>query len=222
MAQYNCQYIFPQLFHDFRNDPFAPLFSLGFQGKTKAIEEKQVMASFGLLLPVFLLHLLFHASLGINLNQTCTEIVNVDPNVKFNFCMTTFQAVPDIKMVNLDCLGVIAVNLTKSNASSTIRYIQKILKQKQIPYVRSCLKDCLELYSDGIASLNVAVNDIKIENYNEANIYISATMDAPKTCENGFKERKGTRSPLTKRNKDMFQLSAIVLSVISMLSQNRV
>lgn len=180
------------------------------------------MASFRILLSIFLFHLLLQGSFGIDLNQTCREIVDGDPNVNFSFCMTTFQAVP-CHTVNLDGLGLIAMNLTRSNASSTIRYIQRILKQKALrPYMRNCLKDCLDLYSDGVSSLNDAVNDIKIENYNEANVQISATMDAPVTCEDGFKEKKGVKSPLTKRNADTFQLSAIVLSIISMLSQDRI
>ncbi|KAF5185599.1 Trigalactosyldiacylglycerol 4 protein [Thalictrum thalictroides] len=59
------------------------------------------------------------------------------------------------------------------------------------PYTRGCLTDCLELYSDAISSLNTAMNDCKIERYYEANIQLSATMDAPTTCEDGFKQKIG-------------------------------
>ncbi|KAL5724306.1 hypothetical protein ACHQM5_007583 [Ranunculus cassubicifolius] len=166
--------------------------------------------------------LLIHGALCIDLTQTCKKIVESTPNVNLKFCITTLQVVPNICSIDLNDLGLISMNLSKSNATSTVRYIQKILKHKVKPYVKSCLLDCLDLYSGAISSLDIATNDVKIEHYDEANIQMSATIDAPTTCEDGFKERKGTKSPLSKRNGDMFQLSVIALSIINTLSQDRI
>lgn len=56
--------------------------------------------------------------------------------------------------------------------------------------------------------------------FDDANVRISSVMDASTTCEDGFKEWKGGKNevlPLTKRNYDVFQLSAIALSVMHMI-----
>ncbi|PIA32554.1 hypothetical protein AQUCO_04400030v1 [Aquilegia coerulea] len=181
------------------------------------IDPFRLLLSFSLLL--LLLHGVFCDDL---INQTCKKVVEGDPNVNLDFCTSTLQAVPSSHTADLDELVLISMNLTKANATHTISYIQRLLKQKMRPYTRSCLIDCLELYSDAMSSLNTAMNDCKLERYYEANIQLSATMDAPTTCEDGFKQKKSTKSPLRKRNRDMFQLGAIALSIINMLSKSRI
>ncbi|KAK6162724.1 hypothetical protein DH2020_002565 [Rehmannia glutinosa] len=75
----------------------------------------------------------------------------------------------------------------------------------------------LELYSDATPSVKLAMRNYNAKRFDEANVQISSIMDASTTCEDGFKERKGVVSPLTKRNDDAFQLSAMALSVMRMM-----
>lgn len=79
------------------------------------------------------------------------------------------------------------------------------------------MNDCFELYSDAIPSIKQAMKYYNVKRYVDANVEISAVMDAATTCEDGFKERKGIVSPLTKRNDDVFKLSAMVLSIMHIL-----
>ncbi|KAL0380021.1 UNVERIFIED_CONTAM: putative invertase inhibitor [Sesamum angustifolium] len=53
--------------------------------------------------------------------------------------------------------------------------------------------------------------------FDDANVEISSIMEASTTCEDGFKEKQGVVSPLTKRNGDTFQLSAVALSIMRMI-----
>ncbi|KAJ6328249.1 hypothetical protein OIU77_010022 [Salix suchowensis] len=146
------------------------------------------------------------------------KLAENDPNLSYNFCLTSLQAVNHSQCADLRDLGLMSIKLTKSNVTNTRYYVKKLLKNtKWDPFIRACLNDCLELYSDAIPTLKQAMKDFKSKHYEDANIEVSSVIDAATTCEDGFKEREGAVSPLTKRNNDTFQLSAIVLAVISML-----
>ncbi|OVA02472.1 Pectinesterase inhibitor domain [Macleaya cordata] len=159
------------------------------------------------------------ANTTVNLvEETCKKAADEDPNLTYKFCVTSLQAVPKSNCTNLKELGLISMKLTKTNATHTKSYIKKLLKQKNMdPFYKSCLKSCLELYSNAVYSIKDAVKYYKGKHYLEANIEMSAVMDASTTCEDGFKEKEGVQSPLTKKDKDMFQLTALALSIIEML-----
>ncbi|KAI4353052.1 hypothetical protein L6164_002030 [Bauhinia variegata] len=170
--------------------------------------------------------LIFHSIAANNNNshliqQTCKNSSKTDPNISYKFCVSSLQAFPHSSCVkSLRQLGLISINLTRHNITDTKAYIEKLLKKKNIePFVKDCLDDCLELYSDAIETVGDAIKDYKAKRYADANIDMSSVLDAPTTCEDGFKERNDDVSPLKKRNKDAFQLSAIALSIINMLSE---
>ncbi|XP_031277620.1 putative invertase inhibitor [Pistacia vera] len=151
-------------------------------------------------------------------HQTCKKCAQNDPNLNYNFCVTSLEAVPSSHCADLRQLGMISINLTRRNVTNTRSYINELLKNKKSdPFMSSCLTDCYELYSDAISTLQQAIKDYKSKQYEDANFEISSVMDASTTCEDGFKEQKGLVSPLTKRNNNSFQLSVIALSIINML-----
>ncbi|CAK7347707.1 unnamed protein product [Dovyalis caffra] len=174
---------------------------------------------FSLLVFLSFLFSTFHAIIAQNLiRETCKKCAEIDPNLSYNFCVTSLQAANDSHCANLRGLGMISIKLTKYNGTNTRHYIKQLLKNKKWdPFVRACLNDCLDLYSDAIPTLKQAIIDYKSKNYKDANIEVGSVIDAATTCEDGFKEKEGTVSPLTKRNNDTFQLSAIALSIINML-----
>ncbi|CAL5381165.1 unnamed protein product [Camellia sinensis] len=57
-----------------------------------------------------------------------------------------------------------------------------------------------------------------LERFVDANVELSSVMDAATTCEDGFKEKRGVVSPLTKRNGDTFEVSAMALSIMAQRS----
>ncbi|EEF35893.1 Pectinesterase inhibitor, putative [Ricinus communis] len=160
----------------------------------------------------------FHAIIATNLIQeTCNKCAINDPNISYDFCLTSLRASPGSHCASLSELGMISINLTRHNVTDTRRYIKGLLKNKRLdPDARACLNDCLHLYSDAIPSLKQAVKDYKSKHYEDANIQVSSVIDASTTCADGFNE-KGVASPLKARNNDTFQLSAISLSIINML-----
>lgn len=82
---------------------------------------------------------------------------------------------------------------------------------------RQCLDVCSELYSDAISTLMDSLTALGEKRFDDANIWVSSVMDASSTCEDGFKEREGHVSPLTKENNYLFQLSGISLAIINFL-----
>ncbi|XP_023514422.1 putative invertase inhibitor [Cucurbita pepo subsp. pepo] len=156
--------------------------------------------------------------------NTCKTSSDQDPNISFNFCLTSLRhgvvaaAKHGRSALDLRRLGLISLRLVRRNVSSTRHHIKKLRRNKHLnTLVKSCLADCLELYSDAIPILKDARRDYKGRRYFETNLKISSVMDDCSTCEDGFEE-EGVISPLTNRNHNAFELSAIALSIINMLS----
>ncbi|KAB2614555.1 invertase inhibitor [Pyrus ussuriensis x Pyrus communis] len=170
-------------------------------------------------LPLYLLFFFFsfNAITAKNLiPETCKKFAQYDPNLSYNFCVTSLQAAPKSQRTDLHKLGIISIKLIRNNVTDTRHYIKHLLKNKKLdPYVRACLSDCLELYSDAIPTIKKALMNYKSKKYNAANIEVSSVIDATITCEDGFKQGRLV-SPLTKRNNYTFQLSIIALSFINL------
>ena len=153
------------------------------------------------------------------IQQTCRTCSQTDPNISYKFCLNTLQADRRAHYAgNLTELGLVSVKLVRRNVSETRVHIEKLLKKKNLDsYVKVCLNDCLEVYSDAISTLREAIRDYRAGRYEDSNIKVSSVLDDASTCEDGFGE-KGVVSPLTKRNNNVSRLSAIALSIINMLS----
>ncbi|CAB4299746.1 unnamed protein product [Prunus armeniaca] len=173
-------------------------------------------------LPLFLFFFFFFTLKAITaknlIPETCKKCVQHDPNLSYKFCVTSLQAAPNSSRADVRQLGIISLNLIRQNMTSTRQYIKHLLKNKKLEkLLRVYLEVCLELYSDATPDIKQALRSYKAKQYRDANIRVTAVCDAPVTCEDGFHEREGLVSPLTKRNNDAFQLSAIALSIIHML-----
>ncbi|XP_073154658.1 putative invertase inhibitor [Henckelia pumila] len=155
------------------------------------------------------------------IDSTCRTISVNDPNVDYNFCTTSLQGFPSAKQnATLQKLGSITIQLIEKNVTDTKYYIQHIISnQKWDPYTKQCLSDCLELFSDSAPSAKQAETDYENTRFDDANVQISLVMTAATTCEDGFEERSVV-SDIKKRNGDVFQLSAMALSMMNMI-QNK-
>ncbi|OUZ99185.1 Pectinesterase inhibitor domain [Macleaya cordata] len=163
----------------------------------------------------------FH--IGVNgddiISDTCQKAAASDPNLKYDFCVSSLQANPKSKTADLLGLGVISMELSSSNATYISSYIGKLLKDGQgvDPKAKKYLQDCLELYSDAIVDVQDAIKALNARDFMQANTQMSAAMDASTTCEEGFKEEKGLVSPLAKEDNDFFQLTAISLAITNLV-----
>ena len=166
--------------------------------------------------------LLVHGSLSFNkLHHYCNEAARSDPNLSCDFCIASLEAISRSKNASLEELVEISTVLAMSKATNISRYISQLLKAQNLDkYHTSALQDCLELYADANSTLHDSKCVLKSKDYSKANIDASAAMDSSSTCEDGFKEREGVVSPLTKENNTFFQLTAIMLAFINMLSRS--
>uniref|UniRef100_A0A9I9DEM2 Pectinesterase inhibitor domain-containing protein n=1 Tax=Cucumis melo TaxID=3656 RepID=A0A9I9DEM2_CUCME len=151
------------------------------------------------------------------IQETCKKSAESTPNLTYKFCVTSLESDRRSRSANLHKLGLISIDLLRHNVTSTRREIKKLLRNKKMEeFIKGCLKDCVELYSDAVPTLKEAKREYKNRNYKDSNIKVSSIMEAPTTCENGFKEKEGIVSPLTNNNSNVFQLAALTLSIINM------
>ncbi|GFP91038.1 putative invertase inhibitor [Phtheirospermum japonicum] len=165
--------------------------------------------------------LTIHAATAQNLIiSTCKTSSQVDPNIDYTFCTTSLQSTPAASQcTTLQGLGAISITLIRHNLTDTCSYIKRLMRYngKWNPYSKQCLSDCFDLFSDATDYIEDAMNYYDTEKFDDANERITSVMDGVTTCEDGFKERRGVVSPLSKRNDDVFRLSAVALSVMRMV-----
>lgn len=182
-----------------------------------------LLSFFLLFLTIFLCS--FHSIVATNhlIQQTCKNCSKTDPNISYKFCTASFQSDRRSHCVkNLQELGLISIKITRHNITNSTAYINELLNKKNNdPFIKGCLDDCLDVYTDAITTLRETIRDYKAKRYADANVKLSSVLDASTTCEDGFKQKKGVVSPLTKRNKNAFQLSAIALSIVNMLNVHK-
>ncbi|KAH6772867.1 hypothetical protein C2S51_011271 [Perilla frutescens var. frutescens] len=172
-----------------------------------------------MMMMIIIIIILFQVCSAQNLiNSTCKTLAGSNPNIDYNFCRTSLQAAPASQCAALQGLGMISIRLIRYNVTDTRCSIKQLLRNKRWdPYTRQCLNDCFDLFSDAIPSVKEAMKSFNAKRFDDANVQITSIMDASTTCEDGFKDRTGVVSPLTKRNDDAFRLSAIALSVMRII-----
>ncbi|XP_022736985.1 putative invertase inhibitor [Durio zibethinus] len=153
------------------------------------------------------------------IQESCGKAAKGDPNINFDFCVASLEANPKTKTAtSTQDLVPISIEIAISNAKSISSIVSKLLKNKNIEkYTRSCLEACSELYSDVGSDLQSGGQAFKAKDYETANVKISAALDVPVTCEDGFKEKQGLVFPLKKENNNFFQLTATLLAFITMV-----
>ncbi|XP_030474568.2 putative invertase inhibitor [Syzygium oleosum] len=143
------------------------------------------------------------------IHETCTKCAHEDPtNVSYKFCVLSPESNLNSHLADLRGLGLISIKLLRHNVTDTRSCTKKLLKsEKMHPFIKPCLQDCLELYSDAIPTLKKSIRPYKYKKHWDVNIDLSSVMESSTTCEDGFAE-KVAASPLAERNKDEFRLSA--------------
>ncbi|KAL9229003.1 hypothetical protein vseg_004522 [Gypsophila vaccaria] len=150
--------------------------------------------------------------------ETCTKISKLDTNIKYDFCVTSLGSDLKSSKATLKELADISFKLDTSKAKSFILTVQKLIKDPKFDtYAKQALHDCLELYSDGLDDLEAGHKAMVANDYGTANSQVSAALDSGYTCEEGFTEKIGDGSPLTRDNAEYEQLVAISLGFVELL-----
>ncbi|CAN8267238.1 unnamed protein product [Cochlearia groenlandica] len=170
-------------------------------------------ATFFLLINVF-------ATAQSLIRDSCQKAAAKDPKFKIAFCVKSLEENPQSKTAKtLEALVMASAKTAATKTTALKAAIEKILKEKK--YAKEAempLQDCLQLYTDAVDSLNEASASVKSRNYRTATAAMSAAMDAPSTCETGFKERRTPqKSPVAKESEVLFQTILIPLAFTNML-----
>lgn len=160
-----------------------------------------------------------NATPGDIIEQTCEKCAGESDVFSYKFCSTSLEAIPVSYVTNLQGLALIAMELALDNATNTIFSIKELLSNKTLadPFALECLADCLEVYSEAVETIVDSILAFLGEQYDIARLWLSAVMEAPTTCEEGFKEKQGVLSPLENENYSLFQLCDIALCISHLL-----
>ncbi|CAA7030884.1 unnamed protein product [Microthlaspi erraticum] len=79
------------------------------------------------------------------------------------------------------------------------------------------LRGCVEFYDTAGDSIDEALTSVKSGDYDSAKVHLTAALDAPSDCEDGFMERKQHKSPFANENNVLSQKLSIPLDFTAML-----
>ncbi|CAI9095525.1 OLC1v1031500C1 [Oldenlandia corymbosa var. corymbosa] len=152
-------------------------------------------------------------------NSTCRICTEISTIFDFNFCVTTIQAAPGSRAVDLRGLAVLTMELALQNATTTVAAIEKmILSQTFDPLTTKCLKNCLESYADSVSNIVMAMGAFMADQLATANTLMGSVVEQPMTCEADFRHKKGEISPLAKNNYNLFEIGIISICIINQVS----
>ncbi|CAF1919550.1 hypothetical protein Bca4012_051834 [Brassica carinata] len=167
---------------------------------------------------LFFLFLNCFATAQTLIRDSCKTAAAKDPTLKYDFCVQSLEQDPQSKTAtSLKGLVLASTTNAESKTTNVKGIVETILKSKTYPPgTEPALRTCVELYDDANNSLNEALMNVKSGDYKSANVDLSAALDEPGTCEDGFKE-KHAKSPVTNENNVLFQKILIPLAFTNML-----
>ncbi|XP_042386809.1 putative invertase inhibitor [Zingiber officinale] len=134
----------------------------------------------------------------------------------YDFCVKTLQSDPTSATADLRGHAVIATNLSSDKAAEIFAKIQTLLKSSKNIDETLCLSTCSQQYISLISNLDKAWSAIKESRKDDAMDALSASYDAPDTCEMGF-EHLSVPSLLAAEDKDQAQLCTLAFDICSLL-----
>ncbi|CAL9172804.1 unnamed protein product, partial [Musa hybrid cultivar] len=148
--------------------------------------------------------------------KACRDAANSSPNINYDFCVAELLPYPGSGSADQKSLTVIAATLAKDKTTSASATVKSLLARTSDPKTKQGLESCGSVYEDLFSDLNTSIPAIKEGRLVDAKTYLSAAVDAPDTCEDGFKDLK-VPSPLTKEDSDLTQMCTIALAFTNML-----
>lgn len=136
-------------------------------------------------------------------------------------CVSSLGSDPRSRGADVEGLAAIALDLSLVHGSETIAEMRKLngrVNGSKDEYMAGCLSDCLEEYSDAVENLRQSAEALGEKSYDMVNDLVSAAMTDSDTCEEGFKEKPGYVSPVTKRNQYFYKLCSNALAITKLLS----
>ncbi|KAJ8465012.1 hypothetical protein OPV22_027564 [Ensete ventricosum] len=152
-----------------------------------------------------------------SVEDECKIATAADPNVDYNFCVTSLQADPRSGSADAKELAIIAANLTVANATSTLSKIEKLVGDSKIDSTtKGLLNQCSSFYKDVVTAASGAIKAISSGSLGDAKKQLTKARDNPQDCDNLLYEA-GKNSLLTKEDNDCTNLASIAQCIVAKL-----
>ena len=153
------------------------------------------------------------------LQDTCKSFAATRPDIGYDYCVKFFQAEKGSAAADKRGLAAIAVMIVHAAAKGTAKHIAALRASEKDRKRLECLRSCSELYSDAVSEIGDAAAGIAsgtAGGRGDAVTALSAVLDAPRTCEEGFKELHAP-SPLAAEDAEFGREASVALSVTAAL-----
>jgi pectinesterase inhibitor-like protein len=153
-------------------------------------------------------------------DDACTSFVASHADIGYAYCVRFFQSDEGSATADRYGLAAIAVKISAATARGTAKRIADLQDLERDKRRKDCLSACGEVYDSAVDSLDEAAKGIasrSADGLRDAVTVLSAALDTPDTCEDGFREL-GLASPLVAEDEEFSKESAIALGVTSTLS----
>ncbi|CAN6229333.1 unnamed protein product [Urochloa humidicola] len=154
------------------------------------------------------------------LQDACKSFAAKHPEIGYDYCIKFFQADKgSAAAADKRGLAAIAVKITGAASKSTKKRIAALKASETDKRRLECLSSCAEAYSDALSEIAVAAAGIAsgtAGGLGDAVTALSAVLDAPSTCEEGFVDLN-VPSPLAAEDAEFGKEASIALDVTAAL-----
>ncbi|CAL5025747.1 unnamed protein product [Urochloa decumbens] len=154
------------------------------------------------------------------LQDACKYFADKHPEIGYDYCIKFFQADKgSAAATDKRGLAAIAVKIVGAASKSTANRIAALKASETDKRRLECLSSCAEVYSDAVSEIDVAAQGVAsgtATGLGDAVTALSAVLDAPSTCEQGFQELNVT-SPLAAEDAEFGKEASVALSVTAAL-----
>ncbi|CAL9137753.1 unnamed protein product [Musa acuminata var. zebrina] len=152
-----------------------------------------------------------------SVQDECKIVAAADPNVDYNFCVTSLQADPRSGSADAKGLAIIAADLTVASATSTLSKIEKLVGDSKIDSpTKGLLNQCSSFYKDAVTAASGAIKAIGSGSMGDAKKQLTEAGDKPQDCDDLLFEA-GKNDLLTKEDNDCTNLASIAQHIVAKL-----
>ncbi|XP_064941698.1 pectinesterase inhibitor-like [Musa acuminata AAA Group] len=162
----------------------------------------------------------FMAASGLPDNSDDLIAATCNRTPYLDVCMSTLTSRRGSRSADLHGLAAISLDACIAHAKATLSYARGLSRHDGIAndtYASGCLADCLEEYGEAVDDLHESAGALRRGSYDTVNVLLAGAMTNSDTCESGFGEKPGLRSPLTERNQYFGKLCSNSIAITGLL-----